>query len=99
MFLNLSDMAIVLDTQFLDRLNNFGRVPIVLDRSNLFWLGPYNFGEVQMIKIMFKVSHEKSYLKFVEITNLQIVRNLYFDFFQRTKLRQPTGQRQLLLSQ
>ena len=47
-------------------------------------------------RLLFKVSHKKSCLKCVEITNLQILRNLYFDFFQRTKLRQPTGQRQLL---
>ena len=33
------------------RPNNFGRVPIVLDVSNLFWLGPNNFRQVQIIKI------------------------------------------------
>ena len=42
----------------LDRPNNFGRVPIVLDGSNLFWFGPNHFGQVQIIKI----SPEKSNL-------------------------------------
>ena len=32
------------------RTYNFGRVPIVLDRSNSFWLGPSCFGQVQIIK-------------------------------------------------
>ena len=40
----------------LDRPNNFGRVPIVLDGSNLFWSGQNHFGQVQIIK----VSTEKS---------------------------------------
>ena len=35
----------------LDRPNNFGRVPIVLDGSNSFWSGPNHFGQVQIIKI------------------------------------------------
>ena len=30
--------------KFLDRPNHFGRVPIILDGSNSFWLGPNNFG-------------------------------------------------------
>ena len=34
----------------LDRPNNFGRVPIVLDGSNSFWLSPIYFGQVQIIK-------------------------------------------------
>ena len=42
----------------LDRPNNFGRVPIVLDRFNLFLLGLNNFGQLQIIKI----SPEKSNL-------------------------------------
>ena len=42
----------------LDRPNNFGRVPIVLDGSNSFWSGPNHFGQVQIIKI----SPEKSNL-------------------------------------
>ena len=36
--------------------NHLGRVQIVLDGSNLFWLGPNHFGQVQTIKI----SQEKS---------------------------------------
>ena len=40
----------------LDRLNHFGRVPIILGRSNLFWLGPNHFGQAEIIKI----SPEKS---------------------------------------
>ena len=35
----------------------------------------------QIPRFMLKVSHKKSCLKCVEITNLQILRNLYFDFF------------------
>ena len=35
----------------LDHPNNFGRVPIVLERSHLFWWGPNHFGQVQIIKI------------------------------------------------
>ena len=34
----------------LDRPNHFGRVPIVLDKSNSFWTGPIHFGQVQIIK-------------------------------------------------
>jgi len=34
----------------LDCPNNFGRVPIILDGSNLFWMGPNHFGKVQIIK-------------------------------------------------
>ena len=36
--------------------------------------------------IMFKVSHKKSYLKYIEIRNLQTLRNLYF-VFHRTNVR------------
>ena len=35
----------------LDRPNNFGQVPIILDRFNLFWSGPNHFGQVRIIKI------------------------------------------------
>jgi hypothetical protein len=35
----------------LDRPNNFGRVPIVLQKSNSFWSGPNNFGQVQIIQL------------------------------------------------
>ena len=38
--------------------NHFGRVPIVLAGSYLFWSGPNHFGQVQIIKI----SPEKSNL-------------------------------------
>ena len=41
----------------LDQPNNFGRVPIVLDGSNLFWSGPNHFGQVQIIKISPKKSN------------------------------------------
>ena len=41
----------------LDRPNHFGRVPIVLDGSNLFWLGPNHFGQVQIIKISLEKSN------------------------------------------
>ena len=34
--------------------NPFGRVPIVLDGSNLFWWRPNHFGKVQIIKISSK---------------------------------------------
>ena len=40
--------------------------------------------------------HRKSYLICAEFLKFKILRNIYFDFFQCTKLRQPTGQRQLL---
>ena len=47
--------------------------------------------------VMFKVSHKKSYFRGVEFPNFQILLNFDFDFFfQCTKLRQPTGKRQLL---
>ena len=42
----------------LDRQNNFGRVPIILNGPNLFWSGSNHFGQVQIIKI----SPEKSNL-------------------------------------
>ena len=46
---------------------------------------------------MFKVSHKKSYLKYVEIKNLKILRKLYFDFFFKYKTETAkTGQKQLL---
>ena len=38
----------------------------------------------------------ESYFIGVEFPNFQLLRNLYLDFFQHTKVRQPTGQRQLL---
>ena len=47
----------------LDRPNNFGRVPIVLDGSNSFWLSPIYFGQVQIIKI----SPEKSNLYLIKM--------------------------------
>ena len=34
----------------LDQPNHFGRVPIVLDRSKLFWSDSNHFGPVQIIK-------------------------------------------------
>ena len=34
----------------LDRPNHFGRVPIVLDRSKLFWTGLSYFGQVKIIR-------------------------------------------------
>jgi hypothetical protein len=41
----------------LNRPNNFGQVPIVLEGSNLFLLGPNNFRQVH---ITYKISSEKS---------------------------------------
>ena len=35
----------------LDRPNHFGRVPILLDGSSLFWSGSNHFGQVQIFKI------------------------------------------------
>ena len=35
----------------LDRPNHFGWVPIILDRSTLFWSSLNRFGQVQIIKI------------------------------------------------
>ena len=47
----------------LDRPNNFGRVPIILNGSNLFWLAPNHFGQAQIINI----SPEKSNLNMTKI--------------------------------
>jgi hypothetical protein len=47
----------------LDRPNNVGQVPIVLDGSNLFCSGPNHFGEFQNLKI----SPEKSNLNLTQI--------------------------------
>ena len=47
----------------LDHPNHFGRVPIVLDKPNLFWSRPNNFGQVQIIKI----SPEKSHLNLTKM--------------------------------
>ena len=38
----------------LDRPNHFGRVPIILEGFNSFWLGSNHFGQVQIIKIIQK---------------------------------------------
>ena len=48
------------------------------------------------LSLMSLVSHKKSYLVCVELSNFRILCSIYFNFFQCTKLRQPTGQRQLL---
>ena len=47
----------------LDRPNNFGRVPIILDGSNLFYTGPNDFAQVQIMKI----SPEKSNLNLTKM--------------------------------
>ena len=47
----------------LDRPNNFGRVPMVLNRSNLFWSDPNHFDQFQIIKI----SPEKSNLNLTKM--------------------------------
>ena len=39
--------------------------------------------------IMFKVSHKKSYLTCVEVRISEFLHNICFDFFERTKQRQP----------
>ena len=47
-----------------DCSNHFGRVSIVLDEPNLFWLGPnVHFGQVQIMKI----GQEKSNLNLTKI--------------------------------
>lgn len=40
----------------MDRPNDFGPIAILFDGSNLFWSGPNQFGQVQIVKI----STEKS---------------------------------------
>ena len=47
----------------LDHPNDFGKVPIVMDGSNLFWSGPNHFGLVEIIKI----SPEKSNLNLTKM--------------------------------
>ena len=47
----------------LDNPNHFGRVPIVLDRSNMFLSGQNHFGQVQILK----VSTEKSNLSLTKM--------------------------------
>ena len=47
----------------LDRPNDFGRLPIILDGPNLFWSGSNHFGQVQIIEI----SPEKSDLNLTKI--------------------------------
>ena len=47
----------------LDRPNHFGRVPIVLDWSNLFWSGRNHFRQFQIITI----SPEKSNLNLAKM--------------------------------
>ena len=47
----------------LDRPNHFGRVRIVLDRSNSFWSSPNHFGQVHIIRI----SPEKSNMNLTKI--------------------------------
>ena len=44
--------------------NHFGRVPIVLDESNLFWSDPNPLGQVQIIK---KNSPDKSNLNLTQM--------------------------------
>ena len=48
---------------FLDHPKSFDRVPVVLDRSNLFWPSPNHFGHVQILKI----SPEKSNLNLTKM--------------------------------
>jgi hypothetical protein len=47
----------------LDCPNDFGRVPIILDRFNSFWSGPNDFGQIQIIII----SPEKSNLNLTKM--------------------------------
>ena len=48
--LNIYALSFYGTKMILDRPNNFGRVPIVLDGSNSFWSGPNHFGQVVIIK-------------------------------------------------
>jgi hypothetical protein len=48
---------------FLDRPNHFGQVPIILNKSNLFWLAPNHFEQAQIMNI----SPEKSNLNLTKI--------------------------------
>ena len=50
--------------KFLGRPNPFGRVPIILDGSNSFWLGPNHLKQVQIIKL----SAEKFNLNVTKMT-------------------------------
>ena len=52
--------------KILDCPNDFGPVPIFFDRSNSFWSGPNNFGQVQIITI----SPEKSNLNLTILTKM-----------------------------
>ena len=47
----------------LDHPNHFGQVSLVLDGPNLFWLGPYHFGHIQIMKI----GPEKSNLNLIKM--------------------------------
>ena len=47
----------------LDRPDNFGRVTIILDGTNLFWSGTNHFGQVQTKKF----SSEKSNLNLTKM--------------------------------
>jgi hypothetical protein len=50
---------------------------------------------IRVAYLMLLACHKKSYLICVEFRIFEKLRNIYFDFFQCTKMRQPTGQRQL----
>ena len=50
-FLEINALSLYGSKMIYDRPNHFGRLPLVLDVSNLFWLGPNNFGQVQIRKI------------------------------------------------
>ena len=50
MYLYINALSFYGSKMILDRPNYFGRVPIILDGPNLFWLGPNHFGQVQIIK-------------------------------------------------
>ena len=52
--------------------------------------------EIDMIYFYVAGKSRKSIWRNFEVRNLEILLNILFRFFQRTKLRQPRGQRQLL---
>ena len=51
----------------LDCPNHFGRVPIVLERSNSFWWGPNHFESIQIIKF----GPQKSNLNLTKVIFIQ----------------------------
>ena len=51
LLLNLFALSFYGSKMILDHPNHFGRAPIILDRSNLFWSGPNNFQNINISPI------------------------------------------------